>query len=42
MQRKSASVFALASAVRAVRVAAQSARIARRRAFEAQGSSVAG
>ena len=33
---------ALASAVRSVRVAAQSARIARRRAFEAQGSSVAG
>ena len=33
---------ALASAVRSVRVAAQSARIARQRAFEAQGSSVAG
>ncbi len=33
---------ALASAVRSVRVTAQSARIARRRAFEAQGSSVAG
>jgi len=33
---------ALASAVRSVRVAAQAARIARRRAFEAQGSSVAG
>jgi len=33
---------ALASAVRSVRVAAQSARIARRRAFEAQGSSVGG
>ena len=33
---------ALASAVRSVRVAAQSARIARRRAYEAQGSSVAG
>ena len=33
---------ALASAVRSVRVAAQSARTARRRAFEAQGSSVAG
>ena len=31
---------ALASAVRSVRVAAQSARIARRRAFEAHGSSV--
>ena len=33
---------ALASAVLSTRVAAQSARIARRRAFEAQGSSVAG
>jgi hypothetical protein len=33
---------ALARAIRSVRVAAQSARIARRRAFETQGSSVAG
>jgi hypothetical protein len=33
---------ALGSAVRSVRVAAQSARIARRRAFEAQGTGVAG
>jgi hypothetical protein len=33
---------ALAGAVRSVRVAAQSARVTRRRAFEAQGSSVGG
>jgi hypothetical protein len=33
---------ALASAVRSVKVAAQSARVARRRAFEAQGLGVAG